>query len=156
MFNRLIFSTDGQWENTTLLVNGENVPFRAINVELVNAEENRGDGGIDEGGDLTGLFTYVAPGDDANDLNAPTEEATIFPGSFAWNGVGRQFRVELMDVTNDFRSTRVFVDDIEITNDIVDFNFEIDMVADSVTAWYRYVSARHWGKSTIEQVVLVG
>lgn len=142
--NDFSFNRTSGWDDTFVLYNGQNWDgARKFYLELRTFQENDGDGGIDEGGTLVGEVTMVDsnvnPADYTDPLSMPTVVAPIFPGRISFTVLGQPtIVIENLDPDFEFLETRVFMDSLEITDDIVTAKFEIDAVNDYVEGWIKY------------------
>lgn len=145
--NDFAFSTGGNWDSTFVLYNGQNWDAaRGFNVELRVFQENEGDGGVDEGGTITGEVTMVDPSinpdDYPNPLAMPTVVAPIFPGRISFSVLGQPTIVfENSDPDFEFLQTVVTMDGLDITDRIVSARFVVDAINDVVEGWIKYTES---------------
>lgn len=153
--NDILFSTDGTWDNTNVFNCGKPLPCRRIFLDLRTYGEEDGESGVDEGGSLVGWVDYVAQGADEQDLHAPTERADIFPGAIEFQVKNQVVRVECSSREANFLATRVFVDGLEMTEEIIRVFAEIDAVDDRVSVWYKYKSGEFVDIAEYQEVTLI-
>lgn len=145
--NDFAFSTGGSWDSTFVLYNGQNWDAaRIFNVELRTFQENEADGGIDEGGTITGELTMVDPNinpaDYPDPLMMPTVVAPIFPGRISFSALGQPTIVfENTDPDFEFLQTVVTMDGLDITDRIVSARFIVDAINDVVEGWIKYTDS---------------
>jgi hypothetical protein len=142
--NDFSFNRTSGWNDTFVLYNGQNWDAaRRFYVEIRTFQENEGDGGIDEGGTFVGEVTMVDPAVNPNEyadpLSMPTVVAPIFPGRISFTVFGQPtIVIENLDPDLEFLQTKVFMGDLEITDQIISAKFDIDAVNDSVEGWIKY------------------
>src|ERR1700722_6258664 len=115
-----IFNTGGDWDSTTLFLNGQEFPANRLFIQLATGRDQFGDpcrGGLGNGGDMT---AYVLPQDDTQGQYA------IFPGK-----IDLEFPLHKLSIENSspqfaIEFTRVVMDNEDITDKIVDLQIDID------------------------------
>jgi hypothetical protein len=126
--NYFIFNTGGDWDSTTLFLDGQEFPASQLYVELTTGRDEFGEpcrGGLRNGGDMT---AYVQPQDE----NA--SQFAIFPGK-----IDLEFPIHKVTVENPspqfaIEFTRVVMDGEDITDKIIDLQINIDAVANQASA----------------------
>lgn len=149
--NDFAFTTSGGWDSTFVIYNGQNWDAgRVFAVELRTFGENEGNGGIDEGGRLTGEVTFVDPNVNSADypdpLSMPTVVGAIFPGRISFQNTNKPVVViENIDPEFEFLQTRVYMDGLDITDRIITAKFIVDALNDVVEGWIKYVDSEQFG-----------
>ena len=156
-FTNLQFVTQGTWETTSLLNAGIQVDARAIYLHFESEIARNGlDGGVDDGVIINEARLLIPqPGvsqDQIEDMinvgnyagaYALCFDQPIFPGSIEFqNGTGNGFRIEWLDVTGNTTNLRVFLEGLEITDDICELYVKIDSISNECVAWLTYVDNR--------------
>ncbi len=145
-----IFNTGGDWDSTTLFLNGQEFPAARLFIELATGRNEFGDpcrGGLRNGGDMS---AYVLPQDDTQgqyamfpgriDLEFPLHKVTI-------ENPSPQFAIEF---------TRVTMDNEDITDRIVDLQVDIDAVEDRATAYLSLYRPHLLGADEVASFNLIG
>ncbi len=135
--NDMTFQTGGDWANTTLYNNGVEVPAAQLFVELRAGRDewdNPVQGGIYDGTDLTAI---VRPQD------SPDEAWDILPGRLTLTFPGHTVVLENYHPMVDLDATRVWYNNQEITNRVVDVYIDVNALEDAVKA-YVTVYKPHW------------
>jgi hypothetical protein len=124
-----IFNTGGDWDSTTLFLNGEEYPATRLFIHLEAGRSDHGEpvkGGVQRGGEME---AFVLPQDP--DM---TEQA-IFPGR-----IDLEFPLHKVTIENDtptfaLEMTRITLDGKDISDEITDIVINIDAVANEVEAY---------------------
>ncbi|GAB4455458.1 MAG: hypothetical protein OHK0029_11610 [Armatimonadaceae bacterium] len=135
--NDLVFRTNGTWDGTTLFNNGMEVMAAQLFVELRAGRDEWGepvDGGIFEGAELTAL---VRPQDD------PYDPWDIFPGRVTLSFPGYHIVIENYHPAVYLQNTRVFLNDENISERVIDVYVDVNALDDVVSA-YITVYKNNW------------
>lgn len=127
--NDMTFQTGGDWDNTTLYNNGVEVPAAQLFVELRAGRDeydNPIKGGIYDGTDLTAI---VRPQDD------PDTMLDILPGKLTLVFPGHTVVVENYHPLAAPEATRVWYNNQDVTNRVVDVYIDINAQDDTVKAF---------------------
>jgi len=145
------------WDSIRVLSGSNPLEARHIHFSLTTFKDNRGDGGIDEGGEITAFVSYVPKEVDMsqyrdNPLDAPTKKSGIFPGSIDFHVQGKP-RLKIENLEPEFGSelgfpaTRVWMDGLEITEFISKIDIDIDAIKGTIRGWFKYVDKEQTRKS---------
>jgi hypothetical protein len=127
--NYFIFSTSGDWDGTTLYNNGDEYVADRLYIDLKAGRDDYGNymrGGLVNGnGEATAL---VVP-------QGTSQEVGIFPGK-----IDLEFPMHKVTLTNDtpqfaIEFTRIVLDSVDVTDQVVDFVTDIDAVNNNVQAY---------------------
>jgi len=143
MMNSLVFSTQGDWDSTTLLNNAEEVFASRLFVSLLR---KRGWIGNDQGGELT---AYVVLQDD------PDEEVGIFPGSIEIQVPRHNVLIVNRDPHFAFESTQVYYQEIEVTMSVAELYLEIDSDQNIVQCYMSLFQGHGIGSGNAETFTLL-
>lgn len=137
MLNNYIFTTEGDWDSTTLVNGREEVFASQLYVELHAGRDDYGnpaDGGVGLGGELV---AFVRPQDN------PARELGIFPGKLVMNFPQHTLVIENTHPGFAFEFTRVLYNGHDVTDDVVDLLVDINALDNEVRA-YIMVYRSHW------------
>ncbi len=127
--NYFIFNTGGDWDSTTLYDNGQEFQASKLFIQLNAARDLDGRpirGGLGNGGSMT---AYVLPqGDDA-------AEVAIFPGKIDLEVPTHKVTIENTSPQFAIEFTRVWLDGNDVTDQAVDFEFNVDAVNNEVSGY---------------------
>ncbi len=135
--NNFVFSTGGDWDSTTLYNNSVEYLASQLYVELHAGRDAYGDpnlGGVFDGGEITAT---VHP------QNNPNSEEGIFPGRLQMRFPNHEIVIENTHPGFAFEFTRIFFDNRDVSNNIVDLLVNIDAVQNVVQAYITLYKA-HW------------
>lgn len=125
-----IFRTGGDWDSTTLHVNGVELPADRLLVELRAGEEDYDGepsaGGVRRGADLS---AYVIPSED------PDGAQDLLPGRIQLEFPGYSVVVENLHPEVHAAQTRVWLSGREITDRVVDVLIDVNALEDDVRAY---------------------
>jgi hypothetical protein len=127
--NYFIFNTGGDWDSTTLYNNGEEFLASKLFLQLNTTRDMDGRpirGGLSNGGSMT---AYVQPQDE----NA--SEFAIFPGKIDLEVPTHKVSVENTSPQFAIEFTRVWLDGEDVTNQVVDLEFNVDAVNNNVSGY---------------------
>ncbi|AIE87969.1 hypothetical protein [Fimbriimonas ginsengisoli] len=124
-----IFNTGGDWDTTTLFLNGEEYPASRLFVRLETGRDAYGQptrGGLQNGGQME---AFVLPQD------GDAREQAIFPGRIDF-----EFPMHKITVENDtpnftIEMTRIILDGKDVSDEVTDLSINIDAVANEVEAY---------------------
>ncbi len=135
--NNMVFSTNGDWDSTTLFNNGEEVMAAQLFVELHAGRDDYDSpigGGVTCGGEMTAI---VRP------QNDPQSEIGIFPGRLEINAPGHSLVIENYHPAFAFEMTTCLYNGTDVTRNVMDIMVNIDAVSDQVSA-YITLFKPHW------------
>ncbi|HWD39831.1 MAG TPA: hypothetical protein VG944_13360 [Fimbriimonas sp.] len=127
--NYFIFNTGGDWDSTTLYNNGEEFMANQLFIQLNTYRDMDGRpmrGGIGNGGEIT---AYVQPQDD----NAG--QYAIFPGKIDLECPTHKLTLENTSPMFAFEFTRVVLDNVDISDQVVDVEVNIDAINNEVSGY---------------------
>jgi len=135
--NNVVFATGGDWDNTTLENNGQEVLAAQLFVELKAGRNEFGDpdrGGVFDGGEMTAI---IRTQDD------PDVPIGIFPGRLEMQFPGHSLVIENTHPTFAFEFTHVWYNGRDVTNKIMDVYVDVNAV-DNVVQAYVTLYKPHW------------
>ncbi len=148
--HHVLFTTGGDWDTTSLTMDGEEVMARQLLVELrTDRDPDTGEpmlGGVENGGEMTGV---IRP----QDLDLPNEG--IFPGRLEMTFPKHRVVIENTHPTFGFEATRVQYDGKDVTRSVVDLHVDIDAVAGTVEAYITLYKPRFWGADEVATYHLI-
>jgi hypothetical protein len=145
-----IFNTGGDWDSTTLFLNGQEFQASRLYLQLTTGRNDYGEpcrGGLRNGGDMT---AYVMPQDDSQG------EYAIFPGRIDLEFPMHKLTVENASPQFAIEFTRVMMDNEDITDRIVDLQVDIDAVANNATAYLSLYRPHLLGADEVASFNLIG
>lgn len=124
-----IFNTGGDWDSTTLFLNGEEYPASRLFIQLESGRNGYGQpakGGVQVGGQMEAL---VVPQDPS------MNEQAIFPGR-----IDLEFPMHKVTIENDtpnfvVEMTRITLDGKDISDQITDLVINIDAPSNEASAY---------------------
>lgn len=134
----VVFKTGGDWDSTTLFVNGTEYPAAQLRVELHAGREDQydapGRGGVYAGGEI---IAYIRPQD------SPNIEEGLFPGHVELYFPGHTIVIENLHPQFVFEATNINYNNRDVSNHVVDLFVNIDAVSNEVQAYITLYKA-HW------------
>lgn len=124
-----IFSTAGDWDSTTLFLNGDEFAASKLYVELQTGRDEFGNnvrGGLANGGQMQ---AYVQPQDDAY------PEQAIFPGRIDFEFPTHRVTIENESPMFAIEMTTVLLDGQDVTGEITDLQVNIDAINNEVSGY---------------------
>ena len=146
--NYFIFTTNGDWDSTTLYNNGEEFMADELEVQLQAGRDGYGgltSGGLNQGGDMT---AYVVP-------QGTNQQYGIFPGR-----LDLEFPTHKVSIVNDnpqfaIEFTQITLDGTDITNHITDLQVTIDAVNNNVQAFLTMYKPHFLSADEVATVTLI-
>ncbi len=135
--NIVTFQTGGDWDTTTLTLNGQDWPAEKLQVSLQAGRDADGEpvrGGISAGGDIS---AQVYPQDN------PGSPVGIFPGRLQIIFPGHDLIIENTHPGFAFEATTVLYNGRDVTDGIVEAVVDIDAEQNQVQA-YITIYKPHW------------
>jgi hypothetical protein len=126
--NYFIFNTNGDWESTTLYNNGQEFFANKLVLELnCNRDYDGGPlrGGINNGGTIS---AYAEPQDG-------NSQYAIFPGKMDFEVPTHKLEIENTSPQFAFEFTRIILDGVDVTNEVVDIEIDVDAVNNEVSGF---------------------
>lgn len=147
--NDVVFKTGGDWDSTTLFNNGQEV---AANVLFVDAQTGRNEfgepdtGGVNNGGEFT---AYIVTQDD------PNTQVPIFPGRLVIRVPKHELVVENSHPQFLFEASQVWLDQQDVTNNLVDLHVEIDAVNNNVQGYVTLYKSHFFSSDEVATINLL-
>lgn len=135
--NNVVFQTGGDWDSTTLSNNGQEVMAAQLFVDLKAGRDAYGEpdrGGVLNGGEMTAIIITQAD---------PETPVGIFPGRLEMQFPGHTIQVENTHPTFAFEFTRVWYNERDVTDKIMDLYVDVNAV-DNVVQAYVTLYKPHW------------
>lgn len=123
MFNNVVFTTQGDWDTTTLTNNNEEVLANRLFVHFQQQIDRKGNRG-------EGEFTAIIRTQDN-----PDEDAGVFPGTLTVNVPNHVIVIHNTDPHFEFEQTRIEYQEIDVTESLSEFHLEIDSVENIVQGY---------------------
>jgi hypothetical protein len=145
-----IFNTGGDWDSTTLFLNGQEFAANRLFIELSTGRDGYGQpcrGGIGNGGDMS---AYVLPQDDSQG------QFPIFPGKIDLEFPLHKLSIENISPQFAIEFTRIVMDNEDITDKIVDLQIDIDAPEDRATAYLSLYRPHLLGADEVASFNLIG
>ena len=147
--NYFIFSTGGDWDTTSLYLNGENFPSQRLFIQFETGRDLDGEprrGGITNGGEATALVIPEQSG---------AGEWAIFPGKIDLEFPTHKVTLENQSPTFAIELTRVWLDDREIGDELLDLQIEIDAIQNRVSAYLTVFKPHLFGADEVATYTLL-
>ena len=144
--SNLLFQTQGSWETSNVFHQGQQIACMAIllNISSKSYLDDR-PGGLEDGAFIDQAVVHVPKNDQAMDeiesliSQGELEQAkdfcntmNIFPGEITIVTGSTSVKVFFDDPLGDTSAIRVFLEDVEVTNDFCNLNCEIDYIQNVV------------------------
>jgi len=126
--NYFIFSTNGDWDSTTLYNNGQEFLANRLFVELHVVRDFDGTplrGGIANGGNIS---AFAEPQDGSS-------QYAIFPGKIDIEAPTHKISIENSSPQFTFEFTRIVLDNVDVTGEVVDIEINVDAVNNEVSGF---------------------
>lgn len=148
--NYFIFNTEGDWDSTTLYLNGQEFVANQLFIELSTVKDEFGEpvrGGLANGGQMS---AYVQPQD------SQAAEFAIFPGKIDLEFAMHKVTVENPSPQFAIEFTRVTMDNEDITDKIIDLQINIDAIANQASAYISLYKHHLLGRDEVASFNLIG
>jgi hypothetical protein len=126
--NYFIFNTGGDWDTTTLYNNGQEFQADKLFIQLNTARDFDGSptrGGLRNGGNMS---AYVLP-------MGQSDEFAIFPGKIDIEVPTHKITIENTSPMFAIEFTRVWLDNAEVTDQVVDIEVIVDAIQNQVSGY---------------------
>ncbi len=147
--NDVVFKTGGDWDSTTLYNNGQEVPANLLFVEASCGRNEFGDpdaGGVSLGGEITAYITTQA---------APDQQMPIFPGRLVIRVPNHEVVVENKHPQFVFEVTQVWLDQQDVTNNLLDIHLEVDAANNNVNGYITLFRSHFFSADEVATVTLL-
>jgi hypothetical protein len=147
--NDVVFKTGGDWDSTTLFNNGQEVPANELFVDAQTGRNDFGDpdaGGVSLGGEFT---AYIVTQD------APNDQMPIFPGRLVIRAPKHEIVVENTHPQFLFEVTKVWLDQQDVSNNLVDLHIEIDAVNNNVQGYITLYKSHFFSSDEVATITLL-
>ena len=127
--NDVVFNTGGDWDSTTLYNNGQEVLANRFFIQMQCGRDEYGDpvrGGVGTGGEIT---AYV------NTQDNPNFQAPVFPGRVVIRVPNHEVVLENTHPQFLFETTQVWLDQRDVTENVMDVYLDIDAVNNNVQGY---------------------
>ena len=124
-----IFSTGGDWDSTTLFLNGTEFQASKLFIELQTGRDEFGNmvrGGLSNGGQMQ---AFVVPQEDG------MPEQAIFPGRIDFEFPTHRVTIENQSPMFAIEMTTVILDGQDVSTEVTEIQINIDAVNDDVSAY---------------------
>lgn len=147
--NYFIFSTGGDWDSTSLYLNGEEFPSQKLIIQFETGRDYDGDprrGGLENGGQAT---AYVLP------QQGGAGEWAIFPGKIDLEFPTHRVTIENNSPTFAIELTKVRLDSEDVSHQLLDLVVEIDAIENRASAYLTLFKPRLLGADEIATYTLI-
>jgi len=147
--NDVVFKTGGDWDSTTLMNNGQEVPANRLFVEATAGRNDFGEadsGGVSLGGEMTGYIETQAD---------PGNQLPIFPGRLVIRVPSHEVVVENQHPQFLFEVTQVWLDQQNVTNNLLDLHVEIDAVNNNVSGYITLYRSHFFSSDEVATITLL-
>jgi hypothetical protein len=147
--NYFIFSTGGDWDTTSLYLNGENFPSQRLLIQIETGRDYNGDprrGGLTNGGQATALVQPEQSG---------AGEWAIFPGKIDLEFPTHKVTIENQSPTFAIELTRVLLDNVDVSNELLDLNIDINAIDNQVSAYLTLYKPHLFGADEVATYTLL-
>jgi hypothetical protein len=147
--NDVVFSTGGDWDSTKLFNNNQEVMANRLYVDMVTGRNEFGDpdaGGISNGGEIT---AYIETQDAAGD------QTPIFPGRLVIRVPNHEVVIENKHPQFIFESTIVWVDQQDVSNNLLDLRLDIDAVNNNVQGYVSLYKSHFFSSDEVATITLL-
>lgn len=141
--NYFIFSTGGDWDTTSLYLNGENFPSKHLFVKFETGRDYDGEprkGGLSNGGEAT---AYVLP------EQTGAGEWAIFPGKIDLEFPTHKVTIENQSPTFAIELTRVWLDERDVSDELLDLEIDVDAIQNRVSAYLTLFKPHFFGADEV-------
>lgn len=147
--NYFIFNTGGDWDSTSLYLNGEEFPANRLYLRFETGRDYDGEprkGGVQNGGQATAFALPQQSG---------AGEWALFPGK-----IDLEFPTRRVTITNDspnfaIEMTRVWLDGQDVSNELLDLEIDIDAIENRVTAYLTLYKPHFFGADEVATYTLI-
>lgn len=147
--NNYVFSTGGDWDNTTLFNNGQEILAAQLYVEMHAGRDdfnNPDRGGVYDGGTITAVVRTQ---------DNPNFEMGIFPGRLEMNFPGHSIVIENTHPGFAFEFTRLSYNGRDVTGNIVDLLVNVNAIDNVVQAYITLYKAHWFGSDEVATYTIV-
>ena len=123
-----IFSTQGDWDTTTLFLNGDEYAASKLYVELQTGRDDFGNvvrGGLGNGGQMQ---AYIMPQDGS-------PEQAIFPGRIDFEFPTHRVTIENQSPMFAVEMTTIVLDGQDVSGEVTEMTINIDAINNEVSAF---------------------
>jgi hypothetical protein len=124
-----IFNTGGDWDSTTLFLNGDEFPADQLYISVQTVRDDFGNyirGGLANGGEIE---AYINPQDPS------AGQAAIFPGRIDLEFPTHKVTIENQSPQFAIELTSIVLDGQEVSNEIAEMVVNIDAINNEVSAY---------------------
>jgi hypothetical protein len=147
--NDVVFKTGGDWDSTTLMNNGQEVPANRLFIEASTGRNGFGDpdaGGVSLGGEMTAYLVTQAE---------PDQQVPIFPGRLVIRVPNHELVIENNHPQFLFEVTQVWLDQQNVTNNVLDIHLEIDAPNNNVSGYVSLYRSHFFSSDEVATVNLL-
>jgi len=147
--NDVVFKTGGDWDSTTLTNNGKEVPANRLIVDAQTGRDEFGEpdaGGVSLGGEMTAYIESQA---------TPDEQTPVFPGRLVIRVPNHEVVVENNHPQFLFEVTQVWLDQQNVTNNLLDLHLEIDAVNNNVSGYITLYKSHFFSADEVATINLL-
>ena len=141
--NYFIFNTGGDWDSTSLYLNGEEFPANRLYLRFETGRDVDGEprkGGVTNGGEATG---YALP------QQSGAGEWALFPGKIDLEFPTHKVTIENQTPNFAIELTRVWLDGQDVSDELLDLEIDVDAIDNRVSAYLTLFKPRLFGADEI-------
>ena len=147
--NYFIFSTGGDWDTTSLFLNGEEFPANKLFLKFETGRDFDGDprrGGLENGGEAT---CFAVP------QQAGAGEWAIFPGKIDLEFPTHRVTIENNSPTFAIENTKVLLDNEDVSHQLLDLEIEFDAIENRASAYLTLFKPHFFGADEVATYTLL-
>jgi len=147
--NYFIFSTGGDWDTTSLYLNGENFPSQRLLIQIETGRDYNGDprrGGLSNGGQATALVQPEQSG---------AGEWAIFPGKIDLEFPTHKVTIENQSPTFAIELTKVWLDNVDVSAELLDLMIDVNAIDNQVSAYLTLYKPHLFGADEVATYTLL-
>ena len=147
--NYFIFNTGGDWDSTSLYLNGEEFPANRLYLKFETGRDYDGDprrGGLENGGEAS---CFALP------QQSGAGEWALFPGKIDLEFPTHKVTIQNETPTFAIEMTRVWLDGHDVSNELLDLEIDIDAIENRVSAYLTLFKPHMFGADEIATTTLI-
>ncbi len=147
--NYFIFNTGGDWDSTSLYLNGEEFPANRLYLRFETGRGYDGEprkGGLGNGGEAS---CYALP------QQSGAGEWALFPGKIDLEFPTHKVTIQNETPTFAIELTRIWLDGTDVSNELLDLEIDVDAIENRVSAYLTLFRPHLFGADEIATTTLI-
>ena len=147
--NYFIFNTGGDWDSTSLYLNGEDFPSSRLYLRFETGRDANGDprrGGLQNGGEASAFALPQQTG---------AGEWALFPGKIDLEFPTHKVTIENHSPNFAIELTQVWLDGQDVSNELLDLEIDVDAIENRVTAYLTLFKPHLFGADEVATHTLI-